>query len=376
MSRTYSDPEATLGRISWVDSARGLSVIAIVLFHVVLWDYHDIPGAENPPLSGFWSFQNGLMGSIRIPMLLLLSGMLASKKIRRGFGASGVYVNIFTNAYFYFLWLGIYGAFFLFTTGDLPHRITGVRDFALNLVLPDTTLWYIFALVVFVPVLAVCRQVPAWCVLATLVIVFIAMHAWSESPAMWTRLPGSMIFFALGVYGARWLSQMTQKVRLWHLLVLLMVPPMALFVHGRVNVEVIQGALGLVVQLSFAALALAVVIKMGDLKIIRRLGQTIGRRTLAIYVLHALFLYIWLLFGQSQVGTEFREAVFGSAFWGSLYPMLVTFMILGLSLTVHWLVSGTRFRFLFVAPPVVSRVGRWLETRAVREDRPFRGGSA
>lgn len=372
MQSAPAEPGSAAVRIPWIDSARGLSVVAIVLFHVVLWDYLPTPGASNSPLKGVWAFQNGLLGSVRIPMLLVLSGMLASKRIRRGFADPGLSVNIVTNVYFYWMWLCIYGVFFLATVGSLPHRIERPIDFFQNLLLPDTTLWYIFALVVFVLLLALCRRMPPWVVLAVLVVLCVVVRSGNSVPAMWPRIPESAIYFALGVYASDWLTRMAPRLRWWHLAPLLMLPPIFLVAHGRVDVELIQDVLELFVQLSFAALAIAVVIKACQFKLMRAFGESVGRKTLAIYVLHALLLYGWMLFGQTHFGSEMRSVVFGSSIGSSLYPLVMTLIVVLLALGGHKVATVVGLRFLFVAPPMLrslvhrayQRIGRGRTTSA------------
>ena len=82
-----SDSRPTRARLGWIDAARGSCVLAVVLFHVISWHLPALdvaPGAERvlEPVTSY-------LGSLRMPLLLAVSGMLAGPRVMAGFRRSG-----------------------------------------------------------------------------------------------------------------------------------------------------------------------------------------------------------------------------------------------------------------------------------------------
>ena len=93
------------GREGWIDMSRALSVIGVALFHTTEWIYLPALGPQMESSAGrLWVTSDVLLGHIRLPLLLLLSGMLAAGKVREGLGWLKTRVWIITNAYLYLVW--------------------------------------------------------------------------------------------------------------------------------------------------------------------------------------------------------------------------------------------------------------------------------
>ncbi|MET4588832.1 acyltransferase family protein [Arthrobacter sp. 754] len=113
----HSGPAAS-SRIEWIDAARGLCVIAVVLFHVGYWHFlkFEHAGSIAFPL---WETVAIALGSVRMPLLLAVSGMLAASKIRNGFGNGKALSASLTNYYLYAVWLLVYALL------SIPAAMTG-----------------------------------------------------------------------------------------------------------------------------------------------------------------------------------------------------------------------------------------------------------
>ena len=141
-------------------------MFAVVLFHVWIWVLEPLPTDYWAPAKDGWTYVNSHFG-IRMPLLLLVSGCLASRAIRSGIRAPKVHLRIATHYYLYVVWLGVLTLFsFTLPAGDLPHRIGSIGDALGQLLVPDTPLWYVMALAVFTLVLALVARVPPWLVLS------------------------------------------------------------------------------------------------------------------------------------------------------------------------------------------------------------------
>ena len=76
-----------VGRLAWVDAARGICVLGVVLFHVCTWQYLPLGDALWHPAAAAWDTVNSYLGTFRMPLLMALSGMLAARRVGEGWAA-------------------------------------------------------------------------------------------------------------------------------------------------------------------------------------------------------------------------------------------------------------------------------------------------
>lgn len=201
---------ASSRREDWVDVARGISILAIVLFHFLIWVY--LPGMKdrNPGLLEAWGVIAETTASFRLSLLFVVSGFVVGPRLRRGFSDTKNILRIATNSWLYVVWLAIFALCSLLIKPGYPLRISSVESFFAQFLLPRTTLWFVFALVFWGVLLAALHRLPAPVVLA-------ATFALSSSVWLLPRGPGDMysqvlyygFFFAVGVYmtrAVRWLA--------------------------------------------------------------------------------------------------------------------------------------------------------------------------
>ena len=137
---TTAPSRPTAARVGWIDGARGACVLAVVLFHVIAWHLADL--AVAPGAARIWDPVTSYLGSLRMPLLLAVSGMLASDRIRAGFRRGGLLRRTVSTGYLYVVWTAIYLAVYvLLDEPTLPHAPQDRGDAFLGLVLPQTPLW-------------------------------------------------------------------------------------------------------------------------------------------------------------------------------------------------------------------------------------------
>jgi uncharacterized membrane protein YcfT len=140
-------------RVEWVDYAKGICIILVVMMHTTL-------GVEKA--AGSVSTLNGFIEwarPFRMPDFFLISGLFLSSRIAkpwRGYADS----KVVHFAYFYLLWMTIQ-----FLTKSWGYYQAGgsaalTREFALGLIEPFGTLWFIYLLAIFFLVVKLTRQVP------------------------------------------------------------------------------------------------------------------------------------------------------------------------------------------------------------------------
>lgn len=348
-------------RLAWVDATRGLGVLAVVLFHVLIWN-HDLLVDGRSAVSGLWDQVGGSLGRIRMPILFALSGLLASRGLLRGWRAGTARLRLVSNGYLYVVWVVLYGAFFaLLARPDFPHSIDTLQHFALQAVLPTTTLWFLYALAVYPVVFVLLRalRVPWWGIL------LLGAAAWFVAADLRVILFGdallaNFVFFALGVLGAerlRWFSRPRP---------IALLAPLAVFAVAVVGGRVVQGraedVLGFVASASAIPLAIACAALLCRWEPAARLGSAIGRRTLPIYLLQVPLLgLLSLVAGPGSTGLVelLRNPLAELA-----YPLVVTAAIVALSLAIRALLARIPTDPLFSVPAALvalagpSRRGR------------------
>lgn len=142
------------GRVAWVDYARGLCIVLVVMMHSTL-GVEAAAGGE-----GWLHAVVAFAKPFRIPAFFLISGLLfahVAGRDRRGFLDS----KILHFVYFYVLWLTIQFAFRT-PAGIAAHGLAQeLHDFLLAFIDPFGPLWFIYMLPVFYVVTRLTHGVPA-----------------------------------------------------------------------------------------------------------------------------------------------------------------------------------------------------------------------
>lgn len=139
-------------RINWVDYAKGICIVLVVLMHSTL-------GVESA--AGTVSWLHGFINwakPFRMPDFFLISGLFLATCIDKPWR------EYFDNkvlhfAYFYVLWLSIQSvtkSYDLYVTGGI---FSVLKDYALGFIEPFGTLWFIYMLAVFFIVVKLTRNV-------------------------------------------------------------------------------------------------------------------------------------------------------------------------------------------------------------------------
>lgn len=346
---------AATDRIAWVDFARGLCVLAVVLTHVATYHYEPVVSAAAGLAAVVWAQANDVLGLVRMPALVMISGWLAAGKISNGLGAPKTRESIATNAYLYVVWLAVYAGITVLLGGPrvVPEAVRPGGDFVRQLIAPDTTLWFIYGLATYVLVMSLLRRLPAPAVMAASFVVGWAAHRSvpGDAPA-WVRILELSVFFAIGV-GAR--SQLVRAagngplavaaaaVAVLAYLVLRSSPPVIwypLYVAGCV-----AGALAVLGLARFLA------------ERSRRLsdaGAWVGRRTLGIYVLHFPFVMLLAVLEAALWADAFSHVIH-SPLGRWTYPLVTTAVIVGACLLLDTGLRRAGASFLFALPTRLRR---------------------
>lgn len=284
-------------RFAWVDSVRGTCILAVVLLHFSLAGFY--PYVWNTTTADAWVFVNGVLTAVRMPTLFAISGFLLSSRIRAGWRDPRTRFSALHAYYLYVIWLFIYALVSpWFATGARPLTdAAGWTSLLEQLVNPHTMLWFVLGLAFWSAVLATMHRLPAWVVLTTLLVVtFLSFTIeWTSSLDFYIRILRYGFYFGIGIY-LRPVMERLINDRVW----LTSLVSLAVFLALR-----FLGPLQQSFDLPFNVVAplrdlAAVGVAMGIIAVVtkhvtplRRALTWIGSRTLPIYVLHSLV--IWML---------------------------------------------------------------------------------
>ncbi len=147
-----------LERVAWVDTAKGVCIVLVVMMHATL-GVGEAFGGE-----GFLHHVVAFAKPFRMPDFFLISGLFLARVIDRDWRSYGD-KRVLHFVYFYLLWLVIQSAFrFGSVSGG---TVTGfVEHLAWSLVEPYSTLWFVYMLAVFSVLAKLLRGVPPAILLA------------------------------------------------------------------------------------------------------------------------------------------------------------------------------------------------------------------
>jgi len=336
-------------RAIWLDVARGACVIAVVMLHVRIFVYEPL----TPPTAGtdVWRQFTEFFGPFRLPLLFTISGLLVSKRVRNGWGDRRNVLRVASSYWIYLVWLCAFGVMsFVVEATELPFQIESAGDFLRQLAMPDTTLWFVFALALYLVVLTSVQRFPPAAVLGCVAALAVlsgfvpAEHAEEQ----WLHMLYFAVFFAAGVYLPAlfvWFAAGRIPTKLAATLAAFIV--FQLVWQETEEGTVLETSARLLRDSAAVALAIVVCAVLSRIPAVTRLLAKVGRRTLPIYILQLPV--IWAIFLLPIVPELYEIPVFRY-----LGPVFGTVVVIAASLALFWLMERTHLRYMFRLPHRVS----------------------
>ncbi|GAA1861013.1 acyltransferase family protein [Myceligenerans crystallogenes] len=286
-------PGSGNGRIAWADTARGLAILLVVLYHATNWTAGTGYGVDvlreiNEPLR-----------SLRMPLFFTVAGMFAHRWV------AAPWPTLLRGKLFHFAWV-----FVLWEPVTLTVRLlTGyyqVRDadwgsladdLTWSLLLPRSELWFIWTLAALFVAARLLRRLPAWLQLAAATLVGAwALAGWEPESLAYRGLGQFCLFFLAGLHLRPLVERYAERLRWWSGLCVIAVWYGLTWVTDVFDLELMPGVY-LVANVAGAFAGIAV--SRGLAVVVPRLGW-IGARTLPVYVLHTPLIHAILWIGWSN----------------------------------------------------------------------------
>lgn len=332
-------------RLAWVDAARGVCVLLVVLLHVRIFVYAPLTPATNGV--EIWTQLTEFFGAFRLPLLFVVSGLVASKRVRAGWGDRHTVLRAVSLYWLYAVWLTVYAVLSIVVVDPgVPFRVMTPLHYFEQLFVPDSMLWFIFALAAYVVLLGSLHRVRPAVMLAVLAVASVATGAMpvTRDEALWLHVVYYAVFFAVGVYLAPTLRALAASRVRWRVpLALGAFIACQLLWQQSVEGTVLESVLRLLRDSSAVALSIIVIALLVRWRPFAATASAIGRRTLPIFVLQLPL--IWVLYLLPPV-----EWSLGVAWIRHLAPLLFTALIVAAALGIHSLVMRGSGRVLFRLP--------------------------
>lgn len=287
-------------RIRWIDAARAFAVLAVLVMHYRA--YVIIPLEDYPPAAArIWRFVADQLTPVRMPLLLFMSGMLASTKLLNS--TPGAISRGISSLYLNGVWTTIYFAVSFLLVVSSPGQIDSWNEWLLLLVTPGSNLWFVWALAFWAFLFVFLKRLPAWLVLLVFASTNVAGILLRDIIPEGTQVMPVLrygLFFAIGVYGGKYATRFLRSDVAPKAITLAFIYPVIDAISkvdgidrlGRVFLLDVRSIVGI----GAVAAVLAICCRWN---LFAKISGYIGRKTLPLFVCHLPLL--WLVINNSTV---------------------------------------------------------------------------
>lgn len=340
MSSPQDTGTRAAGRIDWVDAAKGMSILLVVVHHMVyLMEPHGlVPG----PVSAL----NTALASLRMPLFFLASGLFAWAPLTASWRTL-LHKRVAFFLYLFLLWTFLQGLIFW----ALPPRVAppdaaeNWAELAWEAVLPGPAMWFLFALAVFSILGKLLLRVPGWIqlTLSGVLCALVGAGLVTFDSFSWTFMARYLFFFLLGVHARRLVEAVAERSGL----PTVAGAGVACGVLAGVSVLLdIRDVVGVAFVLNVAAVTFGVVLAsyLSRFRVFRPL-VTLGANTLPVYLTNVI--------AVCGIVAVLRTVPMPSVVaW--VAPVLLAVLVVGVTLAATWGLRWAGAYWLFALPDALA----------------------
>jgi uncharacterized membrane protein YcfT len=331
--RSEEDPKP---HHDWVDTAKGIAIILVVLYHAIIFTVDADSGSR-------WSAVAATLGTFRMPLFFFTAGLFAAKAI--GLPFRGLFATrVARLLWLYLLWSVIWTAAFTAFPAIRPDGgPTALESLVTLPFLPNANTWFVYALALYFVLAWALRRLPVWAQLvpAAVVTVLFETNMLQSGDGTLDKMATYFTFFVVAVRSGPLALRLAAHVRLVHAVALAATYAGGTAVAAALSLFSIPGV-QLVLSCCAVAAGVSMSVVLGRLSAFRWLAA-LGRRTLQVYLLHFYpILAVAALLGSSADGAG-PLAI-------ALPPLLAAAAIV-FSLSVHR--ATRRVPGLYALPPAL-----------------------
>lgn len=340
-------------RAEWADVAKGVCILLVVLWHVIMKMYLTIDWHLPVPLPGLWGAFGDMLLPLRMPVFFTISGMFAAAAVQRSW-STVARSRIARFYYLYLVWFTVH----TLVLAMVPDFDTLAAHSALQvleqLTITPTNLWYLVALALYFVVAKVTRGLPTWAILVpALALSVIASADLLAAPGNRGQLYQNLFFFLAGLRFKPLIERWAKASTLPIVLV-----GGVLYLGIMVGVQVLnaQDVYGVWPAVCVIAVAVGVAgaVQLERWRSVGALLARLGRQTLPIYVMHMPLLALLTAvlvdpFSRMSTGPQLVIAV--------LLPIVLVTLLVSVCLTLETWLRNAGATWLFDLP-TFSRAAR------------------
>jgi len=326
----------TSQRIQWIDAARGVAILLVVLHHAMQ------VASSSGYSSALWKEVSEAFATLRMPLFFTLSGLLAVNWMSKSWREL-LTNKVATFVWLYLLWQAVtVSVRLLFPTGTLTGG-TVVRQLVIAVstpIIPQNSLWFLWALAIFFVLSRLIFQLaPAWLVLSVSAVLSALVFSWTiyiKNPG-WSGALENYVFFALGLYGALLIRAFADRVTAIQALAVVAIWAAAVFLTDY---------RALLLNVPIRLLGVAAGVAIGVLLARSRVLRAAGSRTLVFFLPHYIILgMLGLIVVQVDLGANARM-------W---LPVALFAITLAAAVALHALAHRLRADWFYRLPDPIRR---------------------
>ena len=334
--------KASADRVGWVDYAKGVCIVLVVLFHTVN-HYEEAVGA-----TGWMRWIVEFSKPFRMPDFFLISGLFLPRTINANL-LTYLDKKVVHFAYFYLLWLLLT---LLLTDNDTlrTNPVEFAKLYVWNIVQPTGVLWFVHMLAVFYVVTRFVSRLPKWMVFLAAAALQVAHQAlWIDTPSfVANRFMDYYVFFFLGYAAADVVFRVAERAKARPWLTLSILAGWALCnewltregIHHLPGYGLVMGLTGALAIVELAAL----LSKAKSARFLRYCGQ------------NSIVIYLTFFFPMTVLErTLASHRMIPDVGWACFAILIVS---VGLPLLFHLTIKRTPLIVLYVRPQWARIVGR------------------
>jgi threonine dehydratase len=327
-------------RLKWADVARGACVILVVAMHAYGILYEEY--FSEVPYTDMWDAVVSAAQPVRMPLFFLISGFLASRALRRTW-RTVTRSRIWSVVYLYYVWLAVYTLAGLVRSTATGDQFSPALYIA-QLVWPNSSLWYLYALVLYFIVSKISTRFPIWMLLpAAAVLSVIGTSAFPDGTVQY--MLRCFVFFLVGVRSPDLVSCTVKRGNWW------LLASSALVYGAMCVVTLLTGVstVGLILATGVVGIIAALWIsRLIEHSYIAGALRYIGRNTLAIFVMHPVVIaFIGAWFATAPSAVKWISSIPALAIG---LPGILTATVMAACLGLEWIMLRGRLRFMFELP--------------------------
>ncbi|MFB6609504.1 CapA family protein [Agromyces sp. NPDC056379] len=359
-------------RSAWADALKGLLILLVVFWHVVLKTYLQIDWRIGVPIPGAWGLASDFIWPFLMPLFLVISGYFAANALARPW-AIVFRTRVVRFLYLYLLWTLIHMVT-MWAFPDFPTFVPrSVADFIEAVTISPPNTWYLYALAVYFLVAKGLRRLPRWLLIGGAAAVSVTVSAGLIDVASNRgSLLYNLLFFLLGLYFAPQIGRLTARPRPFAASMSIAAYLVAFSAMRATGSETVPGV-WLAVSLIGVSMGIVVAPLLPKTPGLGRGLTWLGVRTLPIYLIHMPVLALadvalvsWL--SGARIAVQLAAAV--------LLPVVLTGVVVAVSTMLGHLIVRDRLLWLFDLPARRAAVGSARRGAPSRTRRRLRLGAA